>query len=131
MDTLHIYTRVSSRRQQTEGHSLQVQESIGKKVAKKLGMKSVIVDEGAKSSTIGYRDVLEDVVKVGIETRKIKHLWVQDRSRLYRQHHESAYFRKDYLEKYGCKFYEGEYGNEVNFDSVDETLAYDLISRIS
>lgn len=129
LGNLYIYIRVSSKGQ-TDGGSLETQESIGKKVAKQLSLKPVVLSEGGKSSTRGYRDVLEDDIKLGIEKRKIKHLWVLDRSRLFRDSADSQYFRKDYLERYGCKFYEGEYGNEVRFDSVDETLAYDLISRI-
>ena len=130
MKNLHIYIRVSTSAQKKDGFSLEVQENFGRKVAKQLGMKAVLLDEGANSSTIGYRNVLEDVVKVGIEKGTIKQLWVFDRSRLFRDSADSQIFRKDYLEEYGCKLYEGEYGNEVNFDSVDETLAYDLISRI-
>lgn len=129
MESLYIYIRVSSKGQ-TDGGSLETQESIGKKVAKKLGLKPIVLNEGGKSSTLGYRDVLEDEIKVGIEQRKIRHLWVLDRSRLFRNSPDSQYFRKQYLEEFGCKFYEGEYGNEVTFDSPDETLAYDLISRI-
>ena len=102
MESLYIYTRVSSKGQ-TKGGSLETQEKIGKKVAKQLGLKPIVLNEGGKSSTLGYRDVLEDEIKVGIEQRKIRHLWVLDRSRLFRNSPDSQYFRKQYLEEFGCK----------------------------
>ena len=57
---LDCYTRVSTAEQKKTGNSLAVQGDIGKKVAKKLGFKFRHRDEGSRSSTIHYRDVLEN-----------------------------------------------------------------------
>ena len=106
MDKLYIYTRVSTQEQAKKGNSLDVQKEAGKKVAKKLGFKAIVVDEGGQSSTIGYREKLEEVIKVGIDKGEIKNLWVFDRSRLFRDFVDAVIFRKDYLEnRVNC--YEG------------------------
>ena len=129
MDKLYIYTRVSTQEQAKKGNSLDVQKEAGKKVAKKLGFKAIVVDEGGQSSTIGYREKLEEVIKVGIDNGEIKNLWVFDRSRLFRDFVDAVIFRKDYLEnRVNC--YEGINGELIDFENEDSSLAYDLISRI-
>ena len=122
------YTRVSTQ-EQTKGFSLDTQEEVGRKIAKEKGLTFRLRNEGGKSSTIHYRPVLEEL-KDDIEKGTVKHLWVYDRSRLFRSLNDSLFFRKDYLDKYKVSFYEGVVGNEVNFDSLEEKLAYDLISQL-
>ena len=122
------YIRVSTQ-EQTKGFSLDTQEEVGRKIAKEKGLKFRLRNEGGRSSTIHYRPVLEEL-KDDIERGVVKHLWVYDRSRLFRNLNDSLFFRKDYLDKYKVSFYEGVVGNEVNFDSLEEKLAYDLISQL-
>ena len=122
------YIRVSTQ-EQTKGFSLDTQEEVGRKIAKQKKLKFRLRNEGGRSSTIHYRPVLEEL-KDDIEKGHIKHLWVYDRSRLFRNLNDSLFFRKDYLDKYKVSFYEGINGNEVNFDSLEEKLAYDLISQL-
>ena len=57
-NTPTIIPRVSPAEQKTDGLSLTVQEEIGKRVAKKLGLKFRHRNEGARSSTIHDREVL-------------------------------------------------------------------------
>ena len=83
MKYLDCYTRVSTAEQKTEGSSLTVQQDIGKRVAKKLGFKFRHRNEGARSSTIHYREVLEQL-RSDITNGKVKHIWCLDRSRLFR-----------------------------------------------
>jgi site-specific DNA recombinase len=122
------YIRVSTQ-EQTKGFSLETQEEVGRKLAKGKKLKFRLRNEGGRSSTIHYRPVLEEL-KDDIEKGRVKHLWVYDRSRLFRNLNDSLFFRKDYLDKYKVSFYEGVVGNEVNFDSLEEKLAYDLISQL-
>ena len=128
VDYLDCYIRVSTQ-EQTKGFSLDTQEDIGKKIAKQKKLKFRCRNEGARSSTIHYRVILEEL-KDDIENGLVKHLWVYDRSRLFRNLNDSLFFRKDYLDKYKVSFYEGELGNIVNFDSLEEKLSYDLISQL-
>jgi DNA invertase Pin-like site-specific DNA recombinase len=69
---------------------------------------------------------MKDDIEIGL----VKHLWVYDRSRFFRDDTDSSIFRKDYLDKTGVQFYEGELGNLVNFDSLEEKLSYDIISKL-
>lgn len=133
---LHAYIRVSSKAQLLEGESIETQIELAKKVAKKLNLEIQIRNEGASSSTqknkkLGrnYRVELENL-KDDISDGLVKHLWVYDRSRMFRDVTDSMYFRREYLEKYKVTYYEGERGNVVNFDSIDEKFTYDLLTRV-
>ena len=125
---LDCYFRVSTQ-EQTKGQSLDTQQEYGKKIAKKLNLKFRPRDEGARSSTIGFRPRLEEI-KEDIEKGLVKHLWVFDRSRLFRDETDSVLFRRNYLEKFDVRFYEGEAGNLCNFDSLEEKLTYDIVSKL-
>ena len=126
---LDCYTRVSTAEQKSDGNSLTVQSDIGQRVAEKLGLKFRHRDEGARSSTIQYRDVLE-TLKSDIENGKVKHIWCLDRSRMFRDMTDGLMFRRDYLEKHNVRLFEGEQGSEVKFDNENEMLTYDLLTRL-
>ena len=49
--TLHIYTRVSTSAQETEGTSLDSQKELGKKLSKQLGLNYKVWNEGGQSSS--------------------------------------------------------------------------------
>ncbi len=85
-ETLHIYTRVSTERQKSEGSSLETQEELGRKRAKALGFALKHWNEGDASShheDIATRPVLARLF-AEIEAGNVKHLWVYDQSRLSR-----------------------------------------------
>ena len=130
MNTLDVYTRVSTQEQAKEGNSLNVQKETGKRVAKKLGLKFRLRDEHARSSTIHYREVLEQI-KDDIVSGKVKNIWCIERSRMFRDMTDALLFRRDYLEKYKVNLFEGERGEEVKFDDKDAMLMYDIISRLA
>ena len=81
------YIRVSTQ-EQTKGFSLDTQKEIGMKISKKMKLKFRLRDEGGRSSTIHFRPVLEEL-KEDIEKGLVKHLWVFDRSRLFRDETDS------------------------------------------
>lgn len=126
---LDCYTRVSTAEQKSDGNSLIVQSDVGKRVATKLGLTFRHRDEGARSSTIQYREVLEKL-KSDIERGEVKYIWCLERSRLFRESTDALLFRRDYLEKFGVRLFEGESGAEVKFDSANDMLIYDILSRV-
>ena len=130
MNYLDVYIRVSQKQQAVEGNSLVVQQEIGQKIAKKLSLKFRLRDENYRSSTIHYRDVLEQI-KDDIISGKVRHIWCIDRDRMFRDMTDALLFRRDYLEKYNVRLYEGEHGNEVKFDDKESMLMYDIISRFA
>jgi hypothetical protein len=40
-------------------------------------------------------------------------------------------FRKDYLEKYKVNLFVGEHGGKIDFESTEDKLTYDILSRLS
>ena len=133
MNYLDCYIRVSTKEQAVEGNSLVVQRVTGQKIAKKLQLKFRVRDEYAKSSTRDYREVLEQI-KDDIVAGKVKNIWCIERSRMFRDMTDALLFRRDYLERYDVKLYEGEEGSEgseVKFDDKEAMLMYDIISRFA
>nr|AIF16911.1 resolvase domain-containing protein (spoIVCA) [uncultured marine group II/III euryarchaeote KM3_75_E04] len=84
-ETLHIYTRVSTRIQE-KGESLDTQKELGVKKAKDLGYKHKIWNEGSASShheDLTNRPVLTELLGQ-IESGVVEHLFVFDNDRLSR-----------------------------------------------
>ncbi len=125
MNYLDCYIRVSTTIQAEEGNSLAVQERLAKDVAKKLNLKLRLRNEGAKSSTRGYREELEQL-KFDIQQGKVKNLWIQDKTRLFRDI-EGILFNRDYIEKYKVNFYEGDTAKQVRFDSAQEKFTANIL----
>ena len=65
-NTLGILTRVSSKPQETDGTSLEVQKQLGEKCSKKLGLEPMIFNEGSQSSynvEINQRPILVELLE--------------------------------------------------------------------
>jgi len=125
MKYLDCYIRVSTTIQAQEGNSLVVQERLANDVSKKLGLKLRLRNEGAKSSTRGYREELEQL-KFDIQQGTVKNLWIQDKTRLFRDI-EGILFNRDYIEKYKVNFYEGDTAKQVRFDSAQEKFTANIL----
>ena len=120
---LDSYIRVSTTQQKRDGNSLEVQEEMGKEVSKKLGLSFRLHMEGSRSSTIHYREVLEEL-KYKITRGEVKNIWIQDKSRLFRDMTDGMLFRRDYLEKYRITLFEGSTPTKLDLDSPEERLFY-------
>ena len=64
-EELYCYLRVSSKVQLDEGHSIENQRFLGKRLSKKLNMKYVEMNEGGLSSMSETRPKFEEL-KMGI-----------------------------------------------------------------
>lgn len=85
-ETLHTYTRVSTRVQDDEGTSLATQKELGVAKSKELGMKHKVWNEGAASShheDLVNRPILVQLLSE-IENGAVKHLFVFNNDRLSR-----------------------------------------------
>ena len=85
-EILHIYTRVSTTIQETDGTSLKTQKETGIELSKKLNMNHQIHNEGGSSSskdTLDNRPVLLNILKM-MDDRIIKNLYVWNTDRLSR-----------------------------------------------
>ena len=119
-ETLHIYTRVSSRIQE-EGTSLDTQREHGIKKAQELGMHYEVHNEGSQSSKyedLHNRPVLEQLEE-DIVSGLVKHLFVIDNDRLSRN--KMVHNRINYaLEKNGAVLYTRN--GQFNLDNEDQIL---------
>ena len=94
-EVLHIYCRVSSGIQETEGTSLESQQHLGKLKAKQLNLTPKIWLEGAASSDndeIDKRPQLSALM-TAIDDGEVKHLYVTEQSRLARTDHVASMIR--------------------------------------
>jgi DNA invertase Pin-like site-specific DNA recombinase len=104
-ETLHCYTRVSTRVQE-QGASLDTQKELGVKKAKDLGYKHKIWNEGSASShheDLTNRPVLQELLGQ-IEDGLVKHLYVYNNDRLSRQE-DTQYTIRYALTKNGVRLY--------------------------
>ena len=85
-NTLHIYTRVSTRIQDTDGTSLDTQKKIGITKSEEMGFGHKIWNEGGASShheDLENRPVLMKLLSE-VESGSVKHLFVFNNDRLSR-----------------------------------------------
>jgi DNA invertase Pin-like site-specific DNA recombinase len=129
-DTLHIYCRVSTGVQETEGTSLESQQELGKLKAKQLGMSYKIWSEGAKSSDhdeIEKREKLSALL-TAIDDGTVKHLYVTEQSRLARTDNIASMIRYQ-CNKKQVKLYIRD--TIYDFTSPMDTLTVQIMSAFS
>ena len=105
-ETLHIYTRVSTERQKTDGTSLETQLELGTKRSQDLRFMLKHWNEGGASShheSLDARPVLSELLSE-INAEQIKHLWVYDQSRLSRNDFVASAIRYA-CQKHGVTLY--------------------------
>ena len=111
---LAIYCRVSTKRQEEEGLSLDVQEKAGLEFASKLGGQFQIYREAKSAKSIDARDewmrLESDMVAGAVDA-----LWVYDTSRIARNANDASAIR-GIMTAYGVRFYPG--GSLVDFDDA-------------
>ena len=100
METLHIYTRVSSASQEEDGTSLDNQRYLGVKKSEELGFSYQVWNEGGQSS---HHDDLDNRPKLvellsEIEDGKVKNLFVYNTDRLSRNQKTWGMIRYKLLE---------------------------------
>ncbi len=113
-ETLHIYTRVSLKKQ-TEGESLKVQKELGIQKSKELGMSYKIWNETHASSnheTFHNRPVMRDLL-FAVESGEVKHIYAYDDDRLSRND-ETQFQLKTAFRKNEFKLYTNK--STTNFD---------------
>lgn len=129
-NTLHVYTRVSTVAQEDHGTSLDTQERLGRDKAVSLGFEFQLWNEGGRSSNhedVSERPVLASLID-GVEKGHIKHIYVQDDSRLSRVDQTASYLRARFR-KHGVKLYtkDGMY----DFDNPTDNLTKSLMDAVA
>jgi len=123
---LDCYIRVSTSAQKEDGNSLEVQEQLGRDMADRLGLTFRLRNEGARSSTIGFREELFNLQE-DIKKKKVTHIWAIERSRLFRDMHDGLMFRRNYLEPYKINLIEGNDTSPVELINASNRFTYDIM----
>ena len=131
MENLHIYLRVSTDTQQTDGFGLENQKEVGLRVCEKLGMNPIIHNEGSKSSSsenIEDRPILNDLM-FKINDGEVKNIWVFNNDRLSRNENVWNTIRLT-LRKNECKLYVGE-GTEYQLENMMDDFIFGIMSEVT
>jgi len=105
-NTLHIYQRVSTEIQKTQGNSLDTQLKSGIKESKKLKMDWMIWDEGAKSGSRNQEDrVIFNNLMMEVKQGNVKHIFFQDITRSQRNYEYEYYLIKT-CKDFDCNIYD-------------------------
>ena len=123
---LDCYIRVSTSAQKEDGNSLEVQEQLGREMADRLGLTFRLRNEGAKSSTRGFREELYNLQQ-DIQNKKVSNIWVVERSRLFRDMHDGLMFRRNYLEPFKVNLFEGNDTQPVELINASNRFTYDIM----
>lgn len=132
METLHIYTRVSTTAQEEGGTSLETQKELGIKRAKSLGFKHHVWNEGGQSSShddLENRPVLVELLSL-IDEGEVKHLYVFNTDRLSRNQKTWGMIRYK-LNQNKILLYTGSDPNPIDLQNPMDDLLVGLLSEIS
>ena len=130
-ESLHIYLRVSTETQITDGFGLENQKDLGHKVSKRMGLKPILFDEGFSSShldTIDHRPKLRELL-LKIEDGEVENLWVYSMDRLSRNDVVSFQIRQT-LKKNKVRLYVGN-SNDYNLDNPNDKLMFTIMEGFS
>lgn len=129
-----ILLRVSSKVQETDGTSLDVQKDLGIKLSKNLGFDYTIFNEGSQSSyrvEINERlklvELLEEIQKKKDPIRKV---WVFNTDRLGRYSQSWYTILKVFLD-YSVELYVGESLKPYDFNNPNDKLSIGILSLVS
>ena len=130
-EQLHIYTRVSSDQQVSDGFGLENQTSVGLKLSEKLGFEPIIHNEGSKSShgdDIETRPVLTNIMDQ-IDKGLIQNLYVFNTDRLSRNQQVWNFIRLR-LTQNKVTLYVSE-GTTYQLDDPMDDFIFGIMSEVS
>ena len=129
-ETLHIYTRVSTRVQDDEGTSLATQKELGIKKSKELKLQNKVWNEGAASShheDLANRPVLVQLLQE-IEQGRVKHLFVFNNDRLSRNE-DTQFVIKSALKKNDVVLYTKD--GQFDLNNPQDKLFKSLLDSVA
>ena len=131
-ETLHIYTRVSTSSQESEGTSLDSQQQLGKNLAKTLGFNFKVWNEGGQSSSkddLDNRPVLVELLSE-VDNGEVNHLYVFNTDRLSRNQRTWGMIRYK-LNQNKVLLYTGSDPSPIDLQNPTDDLLVGLLSEIS
>lgn len=132
-EILGILTRVSSKPQETDGTSLDVQKNLGIKCGEKLGLEPMIFNEGSQSSfevEINQRPILVELLDKIQKKDGIRKVYVFNTDRLGR-FSDSWFTILKVLFDYRVELYVGESLKPYDFRNPTDKLTINILSSVS
>ena len=133
-DKIGLLYRVSSKPQETDGGSLDVQREMGKSISKKLGIPYIEFDEGVQSSyniEVNLRPKLVELLNEIQKPNGIRKVWVFNTDRLGRTSQSWYSILKIFLD-YRVQIYIGEdYKKPYDLTNSVDKLVIGVLSLIS
>ena len=129
---LHIYVRVSSHTQLSDGFGLETQRESGDKLSKQLGLKPILWDEGDASSSkddLDNRPVIVELLDT-IERGEVKHLYVFNTDRLSRNQQTWGFIRYK-LSSNNVLLYTGNNPSPIDLSDMTQDLLLGILGEIS
>lgn len=129
-NTLFIYTRVSTRGQESDGTSLTTQREKGELKGKELGLHTILFNEGGKSSKYDNffnREKIDELLQL-VKQDKVKHLYVFDINRLSRNR-DTGYYINTILYKHQVNVYTDS--GKFDFGSETDRFMFELFKNMS
>ena len=127
-----LLLRVSTKVQEEEGTSLEVQEQMGRELSEKLGLEPIIFNEGSQSS---FRVEIEERIKLvelldEISNNQINNIWVLNTDRLGRNSQSWFSIYKILISK-GVRVYVGKSDKPFDLDNPMDEFIMGVLSQIS
>ena len=133
MEKIGLLYRVSSKPQETDGSSLDVQKEIGIKISKVLGLKYQEFDEGVQSSfkvEINQRPKLVELLDEIQKPNGIRKVWVFNTDRLGRYSQSWYSILKVFID-FGVQIYIGDSTKPYDLNNSPDKLMIGVLSLIS
>jgi len=133
-EKIGLLYRVSSKIQETDGNSLDVQKEMGRRISKKLGIEYIEFNEGVQSSfnvEVNFRPKLIELLDEIQKKNGIRKVWVFNTDRLGRTSQSWYSILKVFLD-YGVQIYIGEdYKKPYDLTNSVDKLVIGVLSLIS
>ena len=133
MDKIGLLYRVSSQIQETEGGGLELQQRLGKKISKQLGLQYVEFNEGVQSSyqvEINHRPILVELLNEISKVNGIRKVWVFNTDRLGRYSQSWYSILKVFID-FQVEVYIGEDCKPYDLSNSVDKLTMGVLSLIS
>lgn len=130
--TLHIYLRVSSHTQLSDGFGIQTQRESGEKLSSSLGLEPLIWNEGDASSfsdELDNRPVIVDLLDA-VDRGEVKHLYVFNTDRLSRNQKTWGFIRYK-LQQSNVLLYTGNNPSPIDLSDITQDLLLGILGEIS
>ena len=131
-EKLGLLLRVSTKVQEEDGTSLEVQEKMGRELSEKLGLEPIIFNEGSQSS---FTVEIEERIKLvelldEVQNNNINNIWVFNTDRLGRNSQSWLSIYKILLSK-GVRVYVGKSDKPFDLDNPMDEFIMGILSQIS